>query len=879
MTTAAPAEARAPGHGADAPMSHRQIMEALSGLLLGLFVAILSSTVVSNALPTITADLHASQTAYTWVITATLLATTISTPIWGKLADLMSKKLLIQLGLLVYVAGSAIAGLSQNPGMLITARVVQGLGAGGLTALAQTIMAVMIAPRERGRYSGYMGAVFALATIGGPLIGGVIVDTSWLGWRWCFYVGVPFAVIALIVLQKTLHLPDRKRQVKVDWLGATLLTASVSLLLIWVSFAGTKYDWLSWQTAVMVIGALVIAAIFVFAESKAAEPILPLPLFRNPTMSLAVVASLFIGVAMFGATTFLSQYFQLARGDSPTKAGLMTLPMIAGLALASTIAGRIISRTGRYKGFMVAGGILMTAGYGLMSMLRHDTAYWEVSIFMFFIGVGLGTTMQNTVLAVQNQVRNDQMGAASSSVSLFRTLGGAMGVSALGALLSNRVVHYTADGLARLGIHQAASSGGESIPNLSKLPAPVRAVVEAAFGHGIGNVFLFAAPCAFVALIAILFIKEVPLRTSRLEEQKAEPAPVAEPALVAQAASVAQAAPRGQHARREEWQPAAATAMAGNGNGSYDGRPGATRPFATQPGAAPAVAEAAAAQYGTTASAAPVASLIETPAPLNGNGSPAGGGVIRGYIRGSDGSPVPHAAITLIDIRGRQIGRATARTDGRYEVGTPGSGTYVLIAAAGDHDPQAATLVTGDQPLDYDLVLSGNGGLTGTVRDTNGSAIAGAMVVVTDIRGEVVANGLTGADGGYSFNQVVAGTYTVAVSAEGHRPAALLAEVGGDGVSKVTRQDVELQPGVRIAGTVQARGRGPVEDAHVTLLDAAGNVVAVTTTGPDGRYSFADLTGGQYTVTATGYAPVASSVSLNGHDVDEHDMWLGHTTS
>jgi EmrB/QacA subfamily drug resistance transporter len=841
MATAAPAEVRATGHGTDAPMSHRQILEALSGLLLGLFVAILSSTVVSNALPTIIADLHASQTAYTWVITATLLATTISTPIWGKLADLISKKLLIQLGLLVFVAGSAFAGLAQNPGMLITARVVQGLGAGGLTALAQTIMAVMIAPRERGRYSGYMGAVFALATIGGPLIGGVIVDTSWLGWRWCFYVGVPFAVVALIVLQKTLHLPTTKRKVKVDWLGATLLTAAVSLLLIWVSFAGSKYDWLSWQTGAMVGGAVLLALIFIFAETRAAEPIVPLPLFRNPTMSLAVVASLFIGVAMFGATTFLSQYFQLARGDSPTKAGLMTLPMIAGLALASTIAGRIITRTGRYKAIMILGGILMTAGYGLMGLLRHDTAYWEVSIYMFCIGVGLGTTMQNTVLAVQNQVRNEQMGAASSSVALFRTLGGAMGVSALGALLSNRVTHYMADGLARLGIHPAAGGAGAdptAIPKLSALPAPIRAVVEDSFGHGIGNVFLFAAPCAFVALIAILFIKEVPLRTSRLEQQKADPAP------------------------------AAATAAASNGAAT-------TRPFAAQPGAAPPpVAESSAAQYGATASAAPMAGLAGSEArPVDGRN------VIRGYIRSSDGRPVPHAAITLIDVRGRQIGRGTARTDGRYELGTPGSGTYVLIATAGDHDPQAATLITGDKPLDFDLVLAGNGGLSGTVRNTNGSPVAGAMVVVTDIRGEVVASGATDAEGGYSFNQVVAGTYTVAVSAEGHRPAAVPAEVGGDGASRVTRQDVELRPGVRISGTIQAHGRGPIADARVTLLDAAGNVVGVTITASDGRYSFADLVGGQYTVTATGYPPVANSITLTGHDEEAHDVWLGHGKS
>ncbi|WP_433178076.1 MFS transporter [Actinoallomurus sp. CA-150999] len=858
MTTAAPAGVRAStGHGADAPMSHRQIMEALSGLLLGLFVAILSSTVVSNALPTITADLHASQTAYTWVITATLLATTISTPIWGKLADLTSKKLLIQLGLLVYVLGSAFAGLSQNSGMLISARVVQGLGAGALTALAQTIMAVMIPPRERGRYSGYMGAVFALATIGGPLIGGAIVDTSWLGWRWCFYVGVPFAVLALIVLQKTLHLPVSKRKVKIDWFGSTLLTAAVSLLLIWVSFAGNKYDWLSWQTGAMVGGAVVLALIFVLVEIKAAEPIVPMHLFRNPTMSLAVVASLFIGVAMFGSTTFLSQYFQLARGDSPTKAGIMTLPMIAGLALASTISGRIITRTGRYKAFMVSGGVLMTAGYALMSMLRHDTAYWEASIFMFLVGVGLGTTMQNTVLAVQNQVRNDQMGAASSSVSLFRTLGGAIGVSALGALLSNRVTHYTAEGMARLGVRGAglSSGGSESIPKLSALPAPIRAVVEDSFGHGIGNVFLFAAPCVFVALLAIVFIKEVPLRTANLGQQTAP----------------AGAAPRGQHARREEPALANRPVFPVAPETRQDGIPVSPLASEVRQDGLPVAALRQGGLPGSTAVpevrqdgllGSPVAPEVRQ------------GGVIRGVIRNADGTPVPGAAITLIDIRGRQIGRAVARPDGRYEVATPGSGTYVLIAAAGDHDPQAATLVTGDRPLDFDLVLTGNGGLAGTVRDMNGAPVADAMIVVTDVRGEVVASGVTDAEGGYAFTQVVAGTYTVAVSAEGHRPAAVPAEVGGD--SGVTRQDVELRPGARIAGTVQAHGHGPVADARVTLLDAAGNVVGVTVTGSNGRYSFADLTGGQYTVTAAGYAPVASAVSLNGHDEDAHDMWFGH---
>jgi EmrB/QacA subfamily drug resistance transporter len=493
------------------PMSHRQIMEALTGLLLGLFVAILSSTIVSNALPTIIADLHASQTAYTWVITATLLAMTVSTPIWGKLADLMSKKLLIQIGLVIYVAGSCIAGLSQNAGMLITARAVQGIGAGALTALTQTILAIMVPPRERGRYSGYMGGVFALGTIGGPLVGGAIVDTSWLGWRWCFYVGVPIAVVALIVLQKTLHLPVTRRQVKVDWMGATLVAAAVSLLLIWVSFAGDKYHWISWQTGVMVGGSLVLGALFLLVEKRASEPIVPLHLFRSRTISLAVASSLLIGVAMYSGTTFLSQFFQLARDDSPTMAGLMTLPMILGLAVVSMVSGRIITRTGRWKAILVLGGVLTVAGVALLGTARAHSDYWLLALYMFLVGSGLGMTMQNLVLSVQNQVRPQEMGAASAVVAFMRTLGGAVGVSALGSVMSTKVSHYTEDGLARLGIH-AAPGGG--VPKLSALPIPVRGVVEDSFGHGIGDVFLYAAPFAALATLAILFIKEVPLRTS-----------------------------------------------------------------------------------------------------------------------------------------------------------------------------------------------------------------------------------------------------------------------------------------------------------------------------------------------------------------------------
>jgi EmrB/QacA subfamily drug resistance transporter len=506
--------------GADGPMSHRQIMEALSGLILGLFVAILSSTIVSNALPRILADIGGGQSAYTWVITASLLAVTATTPIWGKLSDLFSKKLLIQLSLVIYVAGSVVAGFSTGPGTLIACRFVQGVGAGGLSALTQVIMAAMISPRQRGRYSGYLGAAFAVATVGGPLIGGVIVDSA-LGWRWCFYVGVPFAVVALVVLQKTLNLPVVRHELRIDWSGAFFITASVSLLMVWVSLAGQSYPWLSWQSFVMVPVSVVLGLVFLAVERRATQPIVPLRLFRNPTITLTSFASLFVGVAMFAGTVFLSQYFQLARGQSPTMSGLMTIPMIGGLFVASMVSGRIITRTGRWKGWLVSGGVLVTAGSAALGLVRADTPYPEVAIAMALLGLGVGMMMQNLVLAVQNQVAVADLGAASSLVTFFRSLGGAVGVSALGAVLGNRVTHLVSRGLAELHI-QAAAGGGGGIPDVSKLPQPVRGVVEGAYGHGVGDAFLYAAPFALVSLLLVLFIKEVALRNhSGLQEATA----------------------------------------------------------------------------------------------------------------------------------------------------------------------------------------------------------------------------------------------------------------------------------------------------------------------------------------------------------------------
>jgi EmrB/QacA subfamily drug resistance transporter len=787
-------------------MSHREIMEALSGLLLGMFVAMISSTIVSNALPEIIADIGGGQSAYTWVVTSTLLTMTATTPLWGKMADLFSKKLLMQVALVLFVAASAVAGLAQNPEQLIAARAVQGIGMGGLTALAQIIMAAMISPRERGRYSGYLGAVFAVATVGGPLLGGVITDADSLGWRWCFYVGIPFAIVAFIVLQKTLHLPVVRREgVKVDWAGAFFMAAGVCLLLVWVTFAGDKYDWASWETAAMVGGSVALLAIFGIVESNAAEPIVPLRLFRNRTITLSSLASLFVGVAMFAGTIFFSQYFQLARDKSPTMAGVMTIPMIAGLFLSSTISGQVITRTGKWKAWLVVGAALIVGGLGMLGTIRYDTEYWHVAVFMAVLGLGVGMTMQNLVLSTQNQVAPADLGAASSMVTFFRSLGGAMGVSALGALMANRVGDYVQDGLADLGPRYAAMAQGTSdeIPDMDKVPEPLRTVLESAYGHGIADIFLVAAGAAVVALLMVVFIKEVPLKTKGgLAQAAEEAADVDGPAAVAEAV-----------AGVPEQHPADAPAPAGNGI------------------------------------------------------------ALRGFVRGAGSVPLPHAAVTLISLSGRQLGRSVAHADGSYAVDAPGSGTYVLIASADGFQPQASTVVVGGEPVAYDLLLSGTTGLKGIVRSSeDGAPVQGAMVIVTDVRGDLLSTGTTVADGTFFVDELVPGPATVAVNAEGYRPHAVPIEIGATGI---TRVEVDLVTGARLTGVVKA-AFGPLADARVTLVDAAGNVVGTATTGADGAYAFADLDGGEYTVLATSYPPAAGAVNLTGHGVDGHEILLSH---
>jgi EmrB/QacA subfamily drug resistance transporter len=497
---------------AAAPMTHRQIMEALTGLLAAFFTAILSSTIVANALPTIMSELKGTQTDFAWVITAALLANAATTPIWGKLADLFDKKLLVQLSIIIFVAGSVMAGLSETIPLLLTARVIQGVAMGGLTALAQAIIGSMIPPRDRGKYSGYMGAVMAVGTAGGPLLGGFIVDSP-LGWRWTFFVCVPLAVVALILLQVTLKIQHIKRPAKIDWLGSVLLTSGVSLLLIWVSFAGNPdyYDWFSWQSALMVGGGVALLALLVLVETKVPEPIIPLKIISERTTALAIVASVAVGIAMFGSSTFLGQYFQVARGATPTEAGLLTLPMIAGNLIGSVASGILISRFGKWKRFLVAGSVLLIGGLAFAGTMDHTTELWIVAIYTGVFGLGLGMLMQNLVLAVQNTVQAKDIGTASASVAFFRSVGGAIGVSVLGAIMSNHVKELAVEGMTAAGIPAQGGASGASM-DLADMPAPIAEIMRAAYGDATAQIFLISAIISVVALLAVLFIKERPLR-------------------------------------------------------------------------------------------------------------------------------------------------------------------------------------------------------------------------------------------------------------------------------------------------------------------------------------------------------------------------------
>ncbi|HTN55140.1 MAG TPA: MFS transporter, partial [Microbacterium sp.] len=418
---------------------------------------------------------------------------------------------------------------STDTNMLIAVRVIQGIGVGGLMSLVMVAVALIISPRERGKYMGVVGGIMALATIGGPLLGGFITDV--LGWRANFFVGVPFAVVALILLQVTLHLPKPQNvKVSIDYLGIVLLMVGVSGLLIWVSMGGSQFDWDSVTSYALGIGSAVAIVAFVIVEMLVKEPIIPMTLFRNRTFTLSVLASIAIGVSMFATSVFLAQYFQLARGATPTESGLMTIPMIIGQMGASIIIGQLVSRFGKWKSWMMLGSVLTVIGVTMMATLRYDTPFPLVATYMFVLGAGLGMVMQNLTLIVQNDTPPQQLGAASSGVNFFRTIAGTIGVTIMGSILATNVAAYIKDGLGKfvpkspdeIDALKHLSTG--DVPNMSGLPDSIRTVVESSYGHGIADAFLIAVPLAVIGVIAIAFIRNKPLSTKNSAEQLREQA-------------------------------------------------------------------------------------------------------------------------------------------------------------------------------------------------------------------------------------------------------------------------------------------------------------------------------------------------------------------
>nr|WP_207400653.1 MFS transporter [Actinomadura roseirufa] len=844
--------------------THRQILEILAGLMMAMLTAMISTSVVSTALPTIVGDLG-GQDQLSWVASASLLTMTASTPLWGKLSDIFGRKLMFQSALLLFVVASVAAGLSQNIGQLIAARAFQGLGVGGLSALAQVILGDVVEPRQRGRYAGFMGAVFGVATVAGPLLGGFIVDADALGWRWCFYVSIPLAVVAFAVIQRVLKLPRVRRDTRIDVLGAVTITGAATALMLLLSMGGQQFGWNSRWTYLLLGAAAALLGLSIVAERIARDPILPPRLFRDRTFVLSGLTSICVGIAMFGGMIYMPQYLQVVKGMSPTASGLMTLPMVVGMLITSTASGQLVTRTGRYKIFPVFGLVFIGAAMFLLSRLHVGSSGWLIGADVAVLGVGLGLTLQILILAAQNAAAAADLAATTSGVSFFRNLGGAMGVAAFGAILSNRLGGELAAGL-RAAHVTAPPGGGElgSPAQIQALPEPFKHIVLTAFTNSLESVFIVGVPVAVLGLLAVLGLKELPLRGS---------APAGRPGANGGAEP---ASPSGgvvgRHARGYDRQPVPVPELvpvaAASGHDEMVIAMNEMSPHGTQPpGQAPA---------GLGGTAVPAVDAVERsehgPARRPSGGRPAGVPV-RGVVRAGDGAPIPAAALTLIGADGHQLARAVTQDDGRYALPTPGPGTYVLIAATGGHEPLAATLAVGDDPVDFDPTLTGNGGLTGTVRSADGSPIAGAMVVVTDVHGDVVGTGRTGADGRYAFMDVVSGGYTLAVSAAAHRPVALPVEVGSGGQSRL---DVEMPPGARVRGTVRTEAGEPIEDARVILMDAAGVVVAMATTGPDGEYAFTDLLGGQYTVIASGYPPVATALSLTGGREDGHDLKLGH---
>jgi EmrB/QacA subfamily drug resistance transporter len=513
--TPAPAEgsplagAVSPGDGTLPGLGRRRILIIIGALMCGMLLAALDQTIVATALPTIVGDLKGSS-HIAWVVTAYLLATTVSTPLWGKLGDMYGRKVFFQAAIVIFLIGSVLSGLSNSMEMLIAFRAVQGLGAGGLMVGAQAIVGDIVSPRERGRYQGLFGAVFGLSSLVGPLLGGVFVDN--LSWRWIFYINIPIGAIALLVV--ALQVPGKLRRVHhtIDYLGAVLLSLAATSLILLTSLGGTTYPWASTPIYLLGVAGAVLVVAFVLAERRAAEPILPLHLFRTRVFPVTSLVGFIVGFGMFGAITYLPAFFQVVRGISPTISGVYLFPVMAGMLVVSIASGQVIARTGKYRIFPILGTALMTIGMYLLSLMSPTSSTLTDSLSMLLLGMGLGGVMQVLVIIVQNGVPHSELGVATSGNTFFRSMGGSFGVAIFGAIFSNVLVGNLASHLHGVSLPAGFSPANVTPAVLGHLPAALHAGFVAGYAESIQTVFLIAVPIVALAFLGSWLIPQVELK-------------------------------------------------------------------------------------------------------------------------------------------------------------------------------------------------------------------------------------------------------------------------------------------------------------------------------------------------------------------------------
>lgn len=518
----------------------KEVLTALSGLFVAMFVVLTSSTIVSTSMPVIIADLKGTQLDYTWIVTAALLTMAVSTPVWAKLGDFVSRKLLLLIALSLFVIASVAAGFSDSAGALMFWRAISGLSMGGLMAISQVVMADLVSPRERGKYMGILGAIMLVSQLGSPILGGWLTDA--FGWRWNFWVMAPFALGAFLLLQTSLRLPKLNLKGSLDWIGIILVSLGSSLILIWISLGGKSeesggFAWdapISWFLGGSSILLLLGAIFWLLFGSK--EPLIPLRFFADRTFALTVIASIPIGIAQFGASVYLAQYMQLARGYTPTESGLMIFPMVIGSLVASVLIGQLVSRTGVWKPFVIGGAVLFVTGAFLLSTIHYNSEQLLVSVYMFLLGLGMGACMQNLVLVMQNSLPAKNLSSGTGTLTFLRSLGGAAGVTILGSVLAGNLPAAIQDGIKEvMGADEVAS--GEflaanpdcvdslaalqsgSLPSVNALCEPIKLVVEGAYGDNIAGLFLPLAIAGIITIIAALFIPNKPLSKKTAIEQ------------------------------------------------------------------------------------------------------------------------------------------------------------------------------------------------------------------------------------------------------------------------------------------------------------------------------------------------------------------------